>query len=63
VSTWKNIKDRFQEEVFMKKRFSIATAAALALICVFAGMEIQKLVSADDIYTQLSKFNQVLSTA
>ena len=47
----------------MKKRFSIATAAALALICIFAGMEIQKLVSADDIYTQLSKFNQVLSTA
>jgi carboxyl-terminal processing protease len=63
VSTWKNIKDRIQKEVFMKKRFSIATAAALALICVFAGMEIQKLVSADDIYTQLSKFNQVLSTA
>jgi len=63
VNTWKNIKDRIQKEVFMKKRFSIATAAALALICMFAGMEIQKLVSADDIYTQLSKFNQVLSTA
>ena len=46
----------------MKKRFSIATAVALVFISIFAGMEIQKLVSADDIYTQLSKFNQVLST-
>jgi carboxyl-terminal processing protease len=47
----------------MKKRFSLATAAALALVSVFAGMEINKVVSADTIYEQIKKFGDVLSAA
>ena len=45
----------------MKKRFSLATGAALIIISVFAGMGIDKLISADNIYTQIKKFGDVLS--
>ena len=47
----------------MKKRFSLATLAALVVISIFAGMGIDKLVSADNIYTQIKKFGDVLSAA
>jgi carboxyl-terminal processing protease len=47
----------------MKKRFSLITAAALVVVSVFAGMEIDKLVSADNIYEQIKKFGDVLSAA
>ena len=35
----------------------------LIVISVFAGMGIDKLISADNIYTQIKKFGDVLSTA
>jgi carboxyl-terminal processing protease len=47
----------------MKKRFSLITAAALVVVSVFAGMEINKLISADNIYDQIKKFGDVLSAA
>ena len=47
----------------MKKRFSLITVAALVVVSVFAGMEIDKLVSADNIYDQIKKFGDVLSAA
>jgi len=47
----------------MKKRFSLVTASALAVVSIFAGMEINKLVSADNIYEQIKKFGDVLSVA
>ena len=47
----------------MKKRFSLATAAALVVVSIFAGMEINKLISADNIYEQIKKFGDVLSAA
>jgi carboxyl-terminal processing protease len=47
----------------MKKRFSLITAAALVVVSVFAGMEINKLISADNIYEQIKKFGDVLSAA
>ena len=45
----------------MKKRFSVATAAALVIVSIFAGMEIDKVISADNIYEQIKKFSDVLS--
>ena len=47
----------------MKKRFSLITAAALVVVGIFAGMEINKLISADNIYEQIKKFGDVLSAA
>jgi carboxyl-terminal processing protease len=47
----------------MKKRFSLVTAAALVVVSVFTGMEINKLISADNIYEQIKKFGDVLSAA
>ena len=47
----------------MKKRFSLITAAALVVVSVFAGMGIDKLISADNIYEQIKKFGDVLSAA
>ena len=47
----------------MKKRFSFVTVAALVVVSVFAGMEINKLISADNIYEQIKKFGDVLSAA
>src|SRR5664280_2586755 len=47
----------------MKKRFSLATTAALIVVSIFAGMEINNLISADNIYEQIKKFGDVLSAA
>jgi len=44
----------------MKKRFSLMTVAALVLVSTFAGMEINQLISGDDIYAQLGKLKDVL---
>jgi len=45
----------------MKKRFSLVTTAALVVVSLFAGMEINNLISADNIYEQIKKFSDVLS--
>ena len=45
----------------MKKRFSLVTVAALVVVSIFAGMGINKLISADNIYEQIKKFGDVLS--
>ena len=45
----------------MKKRFSLPTALALVIVSIFAGMGINKLISADNIYEQIKKFSDVLS--
>lgn len=44
----------------MKKRFSSFTVAALVVVSLFAGMEINELISGDDIYAQLNKFKDIL---
>ena len=44
----------------MKKRFSTLSVVALVLVGAFAGMEINELVSGDDIYLQLGKLKDVL---
>jgi carboxyl-terminal processing protease len=45
----------------MKKRFSLVTTAALVVVSIFAGMEINNLISADNIYEQIKKYGDVLS--
>lgn len=45
----------------MQKRFSLIAVLALVMVSLFAGMEINKLVSADNIYDQIEKFRYVLS--
>jgi len=49
------------KEKAMKKRFSLITIIVLAVISVFAGMGINQLISADNIYMQIKKFSDVLS--
>ena len=44
----------------MKKRFSTLSVVALVLVGTFAGMEINELISGDDIYLQLGKIKDVL---
>jgi len=44
----------------MKKRFSTLSVVVLVLVGAFAGMEINDLVSGDDIYLQLGKLKDVL---
>jgi len=44
----------------MKKRFSTFTVAALVMVSLFAGMEINELISGDDIFAQLNKFKDIL---
>ncbi|GJQ20109.1 MAG: peptidase S41 [Bacteroidia bacterium] len=44
----------------MKKRFSSFTVAALVMVSLFAGMEINELISGDDIFAQLNKFKDIL---
>jgi carboxyl-terminal processing protease len=51
----------FIREKAMKKRFSLVTVTAVVVVSLFAGMGIDKLVSADNIYTQIKKFGDVLS--
>jgi len=45
----------------MKKRYSVVTVAAIVVVSLFAGMGINKLISADNIYEQIKKFGDVLS--
>lgn len=45
----------------MKRRFSIWTVAVLMLVGVFAGMEINQLISGDTMYDQLNKLKDILS--
>ncbi|RPI05139.1 MAG: PDZ domain-containing protein, partial [Ignavibacteriae bacterium] len=47
----------------MKKRFSIITVMAVIVVSIIAGMGIDKLISADNIYEQIKKFGDVLSAA
>jgi len=47
----------------MKKRFSIITVVVLVLVSMFVGMEINQLISSDNIYVQITKFKDVLSFA
>ena len=47
-------------EKVMKKKFSLATVSAIVVVSLFAGMEINKLISADNIYVQIKKFSDVL---
>jgi carboxyl-terminal processing protease len=45
----------------MKKRFSGITLGAVAIVSMFAGVEIRQLISGDSIYDQVKKINDVLS--
>jgi len=45
----------------MKKRFSLTAVAAAVVVSIFAGMGIEQLISADNIYMQIKKFSDVLS--
>ncbi len=47
----------------MKKRFSLMTVAVLVLVSTFAGMEINQLISGDDIYSQMRKISDVIQFA
>jgi carboxyl-terminal processing protease len=65
LNRWEYIKNELiilKEEV-MKKRFSLAGVVLLVVAGIFAGMGIDKLISADNIYTQIKKFGDVLSAA
>jgi carboxyl-terminal processing protease len=44
----------------MNKKLSLLTVAALVIVSVFAGMEINQLVSGDNLYDQVNKFRDVL---
>jgi carboxyl-terminal processing protease len=60
---WNYIKNELiiLKDKVMKRRFSLAAVAAIVIISVFAGMGIDKLISADNIYMQIKKFGDVLS--
>ncbi len=45
----------------MKRRFSVSTVVVIVVLSLAAGMSIEKLVSADNIFEQLSKLKDVLS--
>lgn len=45
----------------MNKRFSLAAVVALIVVSLIAGMGINRLISADNIYEQIKKFGDVLS--
>ena len=44
----------------MNKKLSLLTVAALVIVSVFAGMEINQLISGDNLYDQVNKFREVL---
>ncbi len=46
---------------FMKKRFSTPIVAVLILVSILGGMQLNMLISGDNIYEQLGKFKDVLS--
>ena len=45
----------------MKKRFSAITVSLLTIIALLLGMQLNKLISGDSIFEQLTKFKEVLS--
>ena len=45
----------------MKKRFSIATLSILFIVALFLGMQLNNVISGDNIFEQLNKFKDVLS--
>ena len=45
----------------MKKRFSVWTVIAFLGVGLFAGLEINQLVSSDSVYDQINKFKDILS--
>ena len=45
----------------MKKRFSFATVSILIIVALFLGMQINSVISGDNIFEQLNKFKDVLS--
>ncbi len=47
----------------MKKRVSLGTVTALVIVSIFAGMHIDRVISADNLYVQLGKIQHVLSAA
>lgn len=47
----------------MKKKFSLWTVIILVAASMFLGMEINQLISSDNIYVQITKFKDVLSFA
>lgn len=47
----------------MKRRFSFWTVAAVVVVSLIAGMQINSLISADNVYMQLGKIQNVLSAA
>jgi len=46
---------------FMKKRFSAPVVVLLIVLSIFGGMQLNPLISGDNIYEQLGKFKDVLS--
>jgi carboxyl-terminal processing protease len=46
---------------FMKKRFSTPVVAVLVLFALLGGMQLNTLISGDNIYEQMTKFKDVLS--
>lgn len=49
------------KEKAMKKRFSLVTITIIVVISIIAGMGINQLISADNMYLQIKKFSDVLS--
>lgn len=47
----------------MKKRFSVTTVSVLFFLALFLGMQLNTLISGDNIFEQLNKFKDVLSLA
>ena len=47
--------------IIMRKRYSFATIAFIAVLSLGAGVGLDKLISADNIYEQIQKFGDVLS--
>ena len=45
----------------MKKRFSTTTVSILIVLALLIGMQLNKLISGDSIFEQLTKFKEVLS--
>ena len=45
----------------MKRRFSLATVSILFVVALFLGMQINNVISGDNIFEQLNKFKDVLS--
>ena len=45
----------------MRRRYSFGTIAVIAVLSVGAGVGLDKLVSADNIYEQIQKFGDVIS--